>query len=161
MKRFAIIIGCAAIAITAVAVKFAPRVGNEPTKAAAEQLPLPQDYSSSPVVGGIPAAETRDQLKSLSPAQAQRREVQVSNRPPAQAPQTYVGPDGKEHAIAYNQGLNLDSRGVQQMKAEIITDMRAHPEVFVGLYGLERSDVDAIVAGKKDLPKDMLANLVM
>jgi hypothetical protein len=160
VNRSVIVIGCAAIAIAAIAFKLATRDVPKSPDAAVEQIPGAQVHSSDIVIDAD-AGSTSSDLRTLTPVQASRREAQVSNTPPAQAPQTYVGPDGKEHAIVYNQGLNLDARGVQQMKAEIITDMRAHPDTFVGLYGLERSDVDAIVAGKKDLPKEMLANLVM
>lgn len=162
MKKVAIVAVCAAIAVVAAALKFSPRVADVQKETAAEQASqdrVVDDSIDAPVMVTVTA--TKSQLNSLTPVLAQRREVQVSNTPPAQAPQTYIGPDGKEHAIVYNQGLNLDSRGVQQMKAEIIMDMRAHPEVFVGLHGLEKSDVDDILAGKKDLPKEMLANLVM
>lgn len=158
MNKWVVLIGCVVIAVVAMTLKFAPQIPHKSSEITA--APLPSSQEVSPDMSADVSAPT-PVFRSMSPAQATRREAQVSNTHPAQAPQTYVGPDGKEHAIVYNQGLNLDARGVQQMKAEIIKDMRAHPDVFVGLYGLERSDVDDIVAGKKDLPKEMVANLVM
>lgn len=103
---------------------------------------------------GSAASSTR-----IDPVAARAIEVRNSNATQAEAPQTYIGPDGKEHQIVYNQGLNLDKDEVRQLRAEVLKDMRAHPDAFVRLYGLELEDVQAIASGKREFPEELLAQI--
>lgn len=112
------------------------------------------DYAGAPAAPSAGSNATR-----IEPVAARAIEVRNSNAAQAEAPQTYIGPDGKEHQIVYNQGLNLDEDEVRQLRAEVLKDMRVHPDAFVRLYGLELEDVQAIASGKREFPEELLAQI--
>ena len=156
MKKTLLLTAVVVLAAAAAIWNFGPR----------DDTGAPAEAGTSATTGTSPStpsypigSDTVPQPRTLE--EAKRVESFTSATRQAQPPQTYVGPDGKEHAIVYNQGLNLDSQETRQLEREIIRDMRAHPEVFVGLHGLEMADVEAIVAGKKRLPRELLSRIVM
>lgn len=149
-----------AIALAIAGVTLYRQAGHDPkgglVQPDTEAITGQQDDASAPSRPGASAnAAIHD------PVVAQAIEQHNSSTAQAEAPQTYIGPDGKEHQIVYNQGMNLDKQEVQQLKAEIIKDMRLHPEAFARLYGMELDEVQAIASGKREFPKELLAQITM
>ncbi|MBW8811655.1 MAG: hypothetical protein JF591_23155, partial [Lysobacter sp.] len=73
-----------------------------------------------------------------------------------QPPRTYVGPDGKPHEIVYNQGLNLSPGAREQLKRELLAQMRKHPESVSRIYQISPADIAAVLAGTKAFPEKLL-----
>lgn len=101
----------------------------------------------------LPAAAGADPVVAM---QEQRNSAAVE----AQPPQTYIGPDGKEYQIAYNQGLRLTDQQQAQARKAILDDMKRHPEAFAQVYGMELEEVQLIVQGKREFPHRIMNELV-
>jgi hypothetical protein len=90
------------------------------------------------------------------PAAEAAREADVSSRPESQPPRTYRGPDGRPHLINYEVGKTLDDSDATLVRAAVLEDMRNHPRNIVSSYDIPLADVEAIVAGKKPYPDELL-----
>ena len=90
------------------------------------------------------------------PAAEAAREADVSARPESQPPRTYRGPDGRPHLINYEVGKTLDDSDAALVRAAVLEDMRNHPRNIVSSYDIPLADVEAIVAGKKPYPDELL-----
>jgi hypothetical protein len=87
-------------------------------------------------------------------------EQRGSAAPEAQPPQTYIGPDGKEHPIVYNKSLRLTDQQQAETKKIIMDDMKRHPEAFAQIYGMELEEIQLIVQGKREFPHEIMLQLV-
>ncbi|ALN92432.1 hypothetical protein [Lysobacter gummosus] len=74
----------------------------------------------------------------------------------AQPPSTYTGPDGKQHEIVYNQGLNLSPGTREQLKRQLLAEMQQHPDAVSRIYAISKDDIAAVVAGTKPFPDELL-----
>jgi hypothetical protein len=84
------------------------------------------------------------------------RESDVSALPESQPTRTYRGPDGRPHLINYEVGKTLDDYDAALVRAAVLEDMRNHPRNIVASYEIPLADVEAIVAGKKPYPDELL-----
>ena len=92
----------------------------------------------------------------ISPEQAAAAERASSEQPSAQPPRTFLGPDGRAHLISYDSANPPDSDDPEQVRAGLLEDMRNHPRNIVSSYDIPLADVEAIVAGKKPYPDELL-----
>ena len=93
---------------------------------------------------------------AVAPAQAAWEERVRSAAPQAQPPRTFIGPDGKPQEIVYNQGLALSPGARDQLKQQLLAEMRAHPEAVSQIYGISRADIAAVLDGTKPFPESLL-----
>jgi hypothetical protein len=89
-------------------------------------------------------------------ASAAAREADASSRPESQPTRTFRGPDGRPHLINYEVGKTLDDTDAALVRAAVLEDMRNHPRNIVSSYDIPLADVEAIVAGKKPYPPELL-----
>lgn len=156
MKRVAIALAIGVALILAVLVGRPTWNDADPQNAqAGNSLAPSRQESPAPAASGAP-----DQHPYGSPpadrVQAAAQERVRSAQPEAQAPQSYVGPDGKTHEIVYNQGLTLSDQERALLKKELLEDMRQHPFAFSKIYGMTEEDVKAVLAGTKPFPEALL-----
>jgi hypothetical protein len=97
-----------------------------------------------------PAADAPDPVAEAA------READVSSRPESQPTRTFRGPDGRPHLINYEVGKTLDDTDAALVRAAVLEDMRNHPGNIVSGYDIPLADVEAIVAGKKPYPDELL-----
>lgn len=155
----------AAVAILAVGAYYARppdlgKGGSVPTETSEQGAPLSGADSGS-VAGAYPrpafdpAASPVDPV-ALRAAIAQER--MVSAKAEAQAPKTYIGPDGKPQEIVYNQSFILSLTPVEkeQYEAEMLDQLKQNPEAFAKLYNLDPKFVEEVAAGRKPFPTAVL-----
>ena len=106
--------------------------------------------------GAIAPSAIEPPGSAVPPAQAALAERVRSAAPQAQPPRTYVGPDGKPREIVYNQGLVLSSGAREQLKQELLAQMRKHPDAVSQIYGVSRADIAAVLDGTKPFPESLL-----
>lgn len=106
--------------------------------------PLPGDAATAPVMTTA--------MRARAVADEQRR----SAAPQAQPPGSFTGPDGQQHEIVYNQGLILSPHAREQLKRELLTQMRQHPEAVSRVYQISPADIAAILAGTQAFPDKLL-----
>lgn len=94
----------------------------------------------------------------LTPQQQQAvvAEKTRSAAPQAQPPQSYKGPDGKQHDIVYNQGLALSAGAREELKRQRLQQMRDQPEAISKIYGIGRDEIAAVLAGKQPFPDRLI-----
>lgn len=102
------------------------------------------------------AAETAPVMTTTMRAAAVAAEHTRSASAQAQPPRNYIGPDGKQHEIVYNQGLNLSPGAREQLKRELLAQMRKQPEAVSRIYQISPADIAAVVAGTKAFPEKLL-----
>lgn len=120
-----------------------------PTSATSpEQTRALNDSDATPNGVAPMTAQMRDQVVAA--------EKTRSALPQAQPPSTYLGPDGKQHEIAYNQGLSLSPGAREQLKRELLAQMKQHPEAVSRIYRISLDDITAVVAGTKPFPEKLL-----
>lgn len=117
-----------------------------------ETLSTPAD---SPEHAAI-ATQTAPAMTTTMRAAAVAAEHTRSASTQAQPPRSYTGPDGKQHEIVYNQGLNLSPGAREQLKRELLAQMRKHPEAVSRIYRISPADIAAVVAGTKAFPEKLL-----
>jgi hypothetical protein len=112
-----------------------------------------QDAAST----GQTMASDADTIASSAPSAqtvAAERARNVSIQ--AQPPRAYTGPDGKQHEIVYNQGLNLSPGTREQLKKQLLAEMQQHPDAVARIYAISKDDIAAVVAGTKPFPDELL-----
>lgn len=94
----------------------------------------------------------------LTPQQRQAAvaEKTRSASPQAQPPQSYRGPDGKQHEIVYNQGLALSPGAREELKRQRLQQMREQPEAISKIYGIGRDEIAAVLAGTRPFPDRLI-----
>lgn len=112
--------------------------------AATPAQPLSSDTAVAPVMTTA--------MRARAVADEQRR----SAAPQAQPPGSYTGPDGQQREIVYNQGLILSPHTREQLKRELLTQMRQHPEAVSRVYQISPADIAAILAGTQAFPDKLL-----
>jgi len=124
----------------------------------------PASAAGEAALGAAPAAQDADaaqigqapQLDAQGQQQAALAETVRSATPAAQPPQSYKGPDGKQHEIVYNQGLALSPGAREELKRQRLQQMRDQPEAISKIYGIGRDEIAAVLAGKRPFPDRLI-----
>ena len=127
------------------------------------RLSAPADVTGEVMLGTAPRAQGADTAPiGLAPRSALHRQQSAiaeqvrSAAPQAQPPQSYKGPDGKQHDIVYNQGLALSASAREELKRQRLQQMREQPEAIAKIYGMGRDEIAAVLAGKRPFPDRLI-----
>ncbi|BAV99836.1 hypothetical protein [Lysobacter enzymogenes] len=123
----------------------------------------PADAAGDAALGAAPQAQGAEaaQIGQAPQLTAQQQQAAVaetvrSAAPAAQPPQSYKGPDGKQHEIVYNQGLALSPGAREELKRQRLQQMRDQPEAISKIYGIGRDEIAAVLAGKRPFPDRLI-----
>ena len=145
-----IVLGVLAVILVALAWKPWQRDSVADTTPAAAPIDAPDRPLARDTDTAAPVMTTA--MRARAAADEQRR----SAAPQAQPPSSYTGPDGQPHEIVYNQGLVLSPHSREQLKRELLAQMRSHPESVSRVYQISPADIAAIVAGTQAFPDKLL-----
>lgn len=119
--------------------------------------PIPHAPVARPV-GQVPGY-TAPPLESLTPAQvAELRRAEVERSAKSEPPKTFVGIDGKTHALEYNGSAKFDARqeARETRRALLMRQLMADPQRFARDNQLSLKEVQWIVDGTSDFPDRLL-----
>ncbi|MBT2751404.1 MULTISPECIES: hypothetical protein [unclassified Lysobacter] len=144
------------IAVILIALAWKPWSQNRQSE---DQVPTPSAsaLSTDPTASDAASAGHSPNTGTTAPSAqtlAAERARNISSQ--AQPPRTYTGPDGKQHEIVYNQGLNLSPGTREQLKRQLLAQMQQHPDAVSRIYAISKDDIAAVVAGTKPFPDELL-----
>ncbi|SDY80947.1 hypothetical protein SAMN04487939_106198 [Lysobacter sp. yr284] len=133
----------------------------KPWSAPSRSAPAAAGAAGEQALGAAPQAAQPQALGEAPQLTGPQRQAVVaetvrSAAPQAQPPQSYKGPDGKQHEIVYNQGLALSPGAREELKRQRLQQMRDQPEAISKIYGIGRDEIAAVLAGKRPFPDRLI-----
>jgi len=133
----------------------------KPWSAPRDPVPAAAGAASADALGAAPRSAQPQPLGEAPQLGGPQRQAALaetvrSAAPQAQPPQSYKGPDGKQHEIVYNQGLALSPGAREELKRQRLQQMRDQPEAISKIYGIGRDEIAAVLAGKRPFPDRLI-----
>ena len=128
-------------------------VPDAPVSTAESFAPMAVPSEAPGRVGQVPGYSPPP-IESASPAEiVALKQAEADHSAAAVAPATYVGIDGKRHAMQYNSpDAGAEQAAREERRQLLMAQLMADPQKFAKAHGLALKEVGWILDGKTDFP---------